>query len=202
MESRVLQARRHILAAIRQGLRPGSPISVKETAAFLRISPTPVREALERLVGEGAVTIAADRTGFEMPRFTSREVAGLHELVGLLLKALNRGSARSSAKPPPTIEVGAADVTIENILDTQFRTSNNPVLISALKRTVMPLATYRRVEPIVIPNWAMGVGQLHAALADDTDVACSVIADFTAVRIAAAPALVAAVDDLQDQSCR
>lgn len=56
--SQVERVRRHVLDELRTGiLRPGSAISVQDEAVALRTSATLVREALERLVGEGILDV-------------------------------------------------------------------------------------------------------------------------------------------------
>ncbi|MEG0116168.1 MAG: GntR family transcriptional regulator, partial [Hydrogenoanaerobacterium sp.] len=55
------------------GLQPGEKIIVGQLAQSLSISPTPVKEALNRLVAEGLM-IALPRRGFMVKRLTLKEI--------------------------------------------------------------------------------------------------------------------------------
>lgn len=81
------------LGALRRRLRrgvdaPGAALPINLIAAELRLSPTPVREALSRLAGEGLV----DKTG---PAYTRPELdaLALAELYGLRLLYLSAAMA-------------------------------------------------------------------------------------------------------------
>jgi len=70
---------------LREGdLEPGSRITAKEVAEGLRLSPTPVREALSRLAGEGLLEERRG-DGLFVPELSATDVAGLYRLSEQLL---------------------------------------------------------------------------------------------------------------------
>jgi DNA-binding transcriptional MocR family regulator len=78
-----------VLEALRSDLRngvlaPGSPMVVMDLAKTLRVSATPVREALSRLSGEGLVEEHRGR-GFSAPRLDPADLGSLHNLHGVYI---------------------------------------------------------------------------------------------------------------------
>lgn len=61
------------------GRAPGTQVRVDETARELKISPTPVREALARLAGERLVQ-ECRRRGYFIPRYSGSELAQLYAM--------------------------------------------------------------------------------------------------------------------------
>ena len=64
-------------------MRPGQTISIRTMAAVINVSPMPVRNALQRLVAEGALEIKPNRT-FALPVLTPqsfREIADLRAML-------------------------------------------------------------------------------------------------------------------------
>lgn len=162
--SRVLQVRAVLLADLRAGvLRPGQAINVKETASSLRLSGTPVREALERLAGEGLVT-TSDRHGFAANRLRPRELVGYHELLALLVEDAIRGSAPipPSARSAAYDHDAAAEAN-EAVFDRILGSKRSRAVAEQTKRIANILAPYRRVEPKIIPGWADELGRLAEA---------------------------------------
>jgi hypothetical protein len=166
-ESQVGRVRRHLLGELRTGtLRPGSPISVKETATTLRTSHTPVREALERLAGEGVVRANEGRQGFSTTRYGNRDLADLHNLLEtLMLVALG-------TNPPPMDDLVALTasaiaqpaIAVEDTIGMVISSTDNRVVSAAIVRTSMLLAPYRRAEPTIIPDWLENLNKLRDSL--------------------------------------
>ncbi len=199
MVSRVAEAREHVLLWVRNGLAPGTAISVKSTAERLKMSHTPVREALEHLVGEGLLVSAPDRHGFAIPRLTVRDVAGLHLLFGCLLAALEPMSAAAAAaaaandwRPDPDDPSGS----MTRVLATARRDGRFAIIAACAYSTNLRLAPYRRAEPIVIADWAGELVRLQACLVDGGPELKPAIASFTMSRTDAAADIVAAVEDM------
>lgn len=145
--------------------RPGGAISVKETAARLRVSPTPVREALERLVGTGMVSVSNDRNGFIMPRLGMRGFVSLTDTFGLLAEA----SVRACPSDPDayqaiTVDAGDPVGTTEALFGQVFRAGGNDVTAWVSSQLGNMLAPYRLVEPHVVPSWAAEMTTLRDAL--------------------------------------
>lgn len=201
MASRVMEARAHVLRSIRAGLAPGAAVSVKDTASALRISHTPVREAMERLVGEGLLTATQDRHGFAVPLLTVRDVAGLHALFGLLLDGL---SPLASASPEPAGELDHSDgvSAVEWAVSDACRIGRPAMIAAAVRTTDLRLSCYRRVEPAIVPDWAEGVRLLRAGLATGGDAASMAISGFTEARTQRAETIVAAVEDIHERHTR
>jgi GntR family transcriptional regulator, carbon starvation induced regulator len=60
-------------------LAPGAKLRAEELAAGLGVSPTPVREAFQRLAGEGLITYSANR-GVRVAPLTRSELLELYEI--------------------------------------------------------------------------------------------------------------------------
>lgn len=168
MTSRATQVHQRLLHELRAGTRkPGAAISVREAAERYAVSPTPVREALERLVGEGMVAPSEDRNGFVVPRLGARGFVSLVETFTLLAES---ASASSSVRR----EVDASEwalpddpaLATEVVFEIAFRRSTNAVTIWTAHRLSNILAPYRMIEPEIIPSWHADLDQLARALGD------------------------------------
>jgi DNA-binding GntR family transcriptional regulator len=81
-------------------LAPGTPLVVLDLAKRLRVSPTPVREALSRLSGQGLVEEHRGR-GFIAARRRAVDLIELHRLHdGLIATALEQRSAKAADGGP------------------------------------------------------------------------------------------------------
>lgn len=106
-----------ILDDIRTGaLRPSMPLNILALAQSCRTSPTPVREALSRLVGE---RLAADdaRGGYRVRRLESHQLCSYYELralvFGLAVKRLHHaGTTRAITQGMPAAEIVAASLDV------------------------------------------------------------------------------------------
>lgn len=96
---RALEALRRRIAE--GGLPQGAPLAVNALAADLGVSPTPVREALARLAGEGLVTRTAS-SGYATVTRDRRELAELYGLAGLLAEATLAVLVVAPDQPAPT----------------------------------------------------------------------------------------------------
>lgn len=89
----------HLRAAIMSGsLRPGTFIRLDETAAQLRVSITPVREALRTLRGEGMVQLEPHRGHVVLP-LSRRDIADIFWLQGAIAKELAGKAAEHITDP-------------------------------------------------------------------------------------------------------
>lgn len=128
--------------AIEDGLAPGQHLSVADIAASLKLSTSPVREALSRLCGEGLIE---DRRG--LGYFT--RAAPFEDIVGLLdLEAAHvRLAARDGMVPGP---VDATNEVVERwITDVVARCESQP-LVESLIRVRRRLAPLRRLGEAMI----------------------------------------------------
>ena len=93
--------RGQILDALRDALvggdlTPGEVYSAPALADRFGVSPTPVREAMQQLAGEGAVEVVPNR-GFRVARRSARELAELAEVRALLEVPVMLSLARAIA---------------------------------------------------------------------------------------------------------
>jgi DNA-binding transcriptional regulator YhcF (GntR family) len=166
--SLVQQIRSHLDEELRSGgMPPGQPISIKDVSARFRVSGTPVREALERLVGEGRVIATGSRHGFAVPRFGVRALAGLYSFASTLIELSLREHVAAAPMPdaePNSAFVSAAFIT-ESVMAAVTDRAANPIVIVEAARISAMLAPYRAVEPLVVPDWHAELDHLRRDLA-------------------------------------
>ena len=147
---------------VRSGrLVQGEQLRVSEISDDLRLSGSPVREALSRLAGEALIE---DRrgAGYFAWRLDAVDLAGLYGLqAALLWAAVTAGGLRHG---DPAIPSEAADdaepdgatglVLAEAGLTGLIRGARSQVLLETHLRLADRLAPARRVEPQVIPDLA------------------------------------------------
>lgn len=144
------------------GVRPGEAINVKDTADALRLSVTPIREALERLVGERLVIPARDRSGFIMPRHSPRDLA---EMIDLHAVLVDGAVTRSQGKTIVSLAIGPGDerAATEAFFDALFLSAGGSMLADAGSRLAHQLAPFRLVEPSVLRSDASELAELAKA---------------------------------------
>jgi DNA-binding transcriptional ArsR family regulator len=156
------------LDTLRCGLREGAygygtRLTATEIAHDLSLSPTPVREALSRLVGEGLVE---DRRGqgFFVPRLTACDLADLYRLslvyLGLAFEARlaeDRVVPGLAAQPPSE---GVAAVILSERLFRDWVSTTTRVVAGAHRRVQDQLAFARRFEPLLMPDLGAEVMRL------------------------------------------
>lgn len=188
------------LAAIRKRLRSGrlvqgEQLMARDLARELRLSPTPVREALSRLAGEG---LLEDRRGAGY--FAWRlDAVDLVELYDLQCGYLRMALARSREAPPPpdgtftSTPVSPDPVAeIEATLAQLVLRGRSLALQRANALLADRLAPARRLEVHVLGDPDPECAVLAAALAtDDVGELMGWIDRYGATRRQAAPELVA-----------
>ncbi|RZL18382.1 MAG: GntR family transcriptional regulator [Sphingomonas sp.] len=195
--SRVEGVRRHILQGLRNGdQRPGAVINVRDIAVGLGTSPTPVREALERLAGEGIVHAGRGERGFSVPRYGARELSDLYRLLETLLQIAHRdhGPLKSDEDIRVSIEDGAPALAVESVLSHVASRTTSRILSGEIRRIINILGPYRIEEPRIIPNWRQELSDLRASLIANEQVAKS-IRFHTKLRLQQVAALIASVDE-------
>lgn len=138
------------------GFSPGARIDVNEIAAVDGVSPTPVRNALNRLVGAGLL-VSHSNEGFFAPILSEQDLRDLYDSSAALLKlAVSRAA---NARPPPKSApiIGAhADGAIEQRTEAAFRDimqlCANTQLCAALDDIALRLRPVRVHESGVIVN--------------------------------------------------
>nr|WP_314121549.1 GntR family transcriptional regulator [uncultured Brevundimonas sp.] len=124
--------------ALEHGLAPGQHLSVADIAASLKLSTSPVREALSRLCGEGLVE---DRRG--LGYFTRSAPA--EDIVGLLdLEAAHVRLAAEGAgvRQPPD----GSDEAVETWIECLLEHCDSQPLVESLQRVRRRLAPLRRLN--------------------------------------------------------
>lgn len=125
----------------------GEPLVVTGLAEELGLSPTPIREAMARLAGEGMLEHRPGR-GYFAPSPTASDIADLYEMHRRLahwaidlVPAGWKGTAIDA--PIPT--------RIEALYGGLITTARSEVLIRAYTRTLIQLRPVRRIEAEVAP---------------------------------------------------
>lgn len=186
--SQTMRVRLHLICELRGGLRaPGDAISVPDVARETRMSHTPVREALERLAGEGMVIARDDRKGFTVPLYSGTALADLYAFDGMLIEAV----ARQAAGHPAPANLGIGDMqdpvsAVERTISIVTSRCQNRPLLAALSRTSNLLAPYRRFEPGIVKDWGGGLVRLHQALLSEQN-SVQAVRSFVRQRVLIAP---------------
>lgn len=124
----------------------GRPLVVTALAAELGLSPTPVREALARLAGEGLFDHHPGR-GYFAASPSASDIVNLYEmhrrLANWAIDLIPRGAK------PAAIETSA--LRVEALFASLVSTAGNDVLNRAHRRTALQLRPVRHVEGEVAP---------------------------------------------------
>jgi DNA-binding GntR family transcriptional regulator len=189
----------HAVAALRGQLRSGRLVQGEQLMANviarqLELSPTPVREALARLAGEGLIE---DRrgAGYFAWRLDAVDLLELHDLqAGYFAAALARDGGPPAAAASEAAPATDALIRIEALALALVRRGRSLALERAHLRLADLLAPARRIEGEVLEDAATEWRALAAALsAPALPPLQAWIAAYRARREAAAPALVSAM---------
>lgn len=124
----------------------GEPLVATALAGELHLSPTPVREALARLAGEGLIEHRPGR-GYYAPSPTVDDVVDLYEMHRLLIHwAIDRLERVTVQRP---VTVPSADD--ESVFGGLVRASGGPVLVRAQWRITLQLRPIRVIEDQIAP---------------------------------------------------
>jgi hypothetical protein len=191
------------LAALRDRLRegafqPGERIAAGELADALRLSATPVREALSRLAGEG---LLEDRRGqgFFLRTLTGMDIADLYRMsLAFLIMAIDPHRAalhrRTLAEPAVRVPVTDPVREVERRFADWITEGGGSALAVAYRSLQIQLGPARRFEPLVFDDLAEEAGELRALDGPDTDrLRGAALRRFHLRRIAASDRLAALV---------
>ena len=151
----------------------GEALIIKDLSDRLRLSPTPVREALARLSGEGLVEERRG-SGYFAPALGVTELAELYEAHQSLVLAAVREPRPAPAPPtsePEAVAVGQPGhggpsnyvLRTERVFDAIVRAGGNRPLFDCYRRLVDRLAPARIAETQVLSAVDEEVGQLQLA---------------------------------------
>ncbi|MDZ4372344.1 MAG: GntR family transcriptional regulator [Phenylobacterium sp.] len=140
----------------------GEPLVATALAEELRLSPTPVREALARLAGEGVLEHRPGR-GYFAPSPTASDIADLYELHRRLthwaLDVAPATAARLVQEPSPP------DLRLEILYATIAASAGADILTRAHRRVMLQLRPVRAVEAVVRPPEVEQIARQEALLA-------------------------------------
>ena len=182
-------------AIMERRFRPGDRLDPAMLAEDLNSSATPVREALDRLVGEDLVE---SRTGSEffLPSLDEPALGDMYgwseELLGLAVRAWSAAPAVVSST---TALAGASPAarTAELFSAVAARSANGEHR-RAIKRLNARLSAVRTIEPLVIEDISRELDELEACLAaGDPRALRRASGRFHRRRVRAAAAIVRAV---------
>jgi DNA-binding GntR family transcriptional regulator len=168
-EAAFARAYRMIRAAIDQTASPGQRLLVGDFTRITRLSPTPVREALSRLVGEGLIEEHRGG-GYFVPRLDMRDVVEFYAMVRAVTSAAiseraagqsiqrTRRLAAERTSPPEQVE-GQVAYWLDHIAII----SGNRLLATETRRLNARMAGVRRAEAALVtsmPAWLQEIGSL------------------------------------------
>lgn len=169
-----LQALAGIRERLRDGVfRPGERIAATEVADLLGLSPTPVREALSRISGEG---LLEDRRGqgFFVSALTGLDIADLYRLsLTHLTLAMDsqRLSTRGTVAPGRERRPGVATDPVQDVerlfVDWMIEGGGQSLWMS-YRSLFIKLGPVRRVEPMVFEDLANEAAALRELTDDST----------------------------------
>lgn len=127
----------------------GMPLVTTAVAEELGLSPTPVREALARLAGEGIIEHRPGR-GYFAPSPSSSDIIELYDLHRRLTLWALIGSGSHDIWPVVE-KTGAPQERVERLFAQLVEVSGHGALIRAHRRTAAQLRPIRAVEDRVAP---------------------------------------------------
>ena len=163
---------RHQLAT--GAIRPGQALIIQDLAAELGLSPTPLREALARLAGEGLVE-SRRGGGYRVWSADAVDLADLYEahLCAVLSSLRLQVSEPARRGAPDELDTGEASPVgiTEAAFDALARACGNRVLIDWRRSLAQRLGWARRVEGLVFDDVADEARRLVRELGEAADPA-------------------------------
>lgn len=135
------------------GLAPGARVTAKEIADSLRLSPTPVREALSRLAGEGLLEEHRG-DGFFVPQLSAADVIALYKMSEQLL-LISQGATRARHREVRHFDPVADEppvCAVERLFLAWAAESGSRVTIEAYRTVSIRLAPVRKCEARLIED--------------------------------------------------
>lgn len=177
-------------------LRPGSRITAVDLADDLRLSTTPVREALSRLAGAG---IVEDRRGqgYFVPLPSPADIADFYRLslaqllIALDPRRLGRGTDASAAVPPVIDDPVEA---VETLFHHWVAARGSRALVAGFRIVQVQLGPVRRLEASVLGDLSPEAAQLCGQPALEHGARLALLRQFHGRRIRAADRLAAVLE--------
>lgn len=191
---------RQVKRAMRSGrYAPGERIDPSRLAGEFKTSPTPVRFALYRLVGEGLIVDHA-RDGLHVPLPNEVVLRNLYDwMERLLLMACDIGEEprlrKSKAQELATVDSDTVKLTWQ-LFDAIARSTDHTALHRAVKQTNDQLAPIRRAKQSLLDQAHEEFSLLHQHwLARDIPALKSALHDYHERRRQLVPCIVALLSD-------
>jgi DNA-binding transcriptional ArsR family regulator len=140
----------------------GDPLTITDLARELRLSPTPVREALAHLAGEGLVEDRRGR-GYYVWRLDAPDLTELYDLHALFVGAALTAVAASSWTIDNTEAAVSADPA-ESVFWSLIAASGARTLMPLFRAVVTRLGPVRAIEAQVLDELAEEAAGLAQAL--------------------------------------
>lgn len=172
MAAKRAESFRLALLALRERLRegcfaPGERIAAVEVAEALRLSATPVREALSRLAGEGLIEERRGQ-GYFIRTLSALDVADLYRLsLSHLAIALDAHRLGRQAQVQ-ALDAWAGDpvADVERLFQGWVREAGGRALSLSYRTLEIRLGPVRRAEPLLFTDLAEEAGELRAVARD------------------------------------
>lgn len=174
-------------------LASGAPVIVQDEAERLRLSTTPVREALARLSGEGLVE-RAPAGGYVTRRLDAKVASDLYAMhahyvrIALELNCRALGPLRL---PAPGFEAGRPVEAVDRLFAIIVCSAGNEVLWEAYRRVAGQLDLLRRLESHLFNDLGEEAAGLYAAWSQEASGFEAASARYHDRRIGASGALAA-----------
>ena len=182
-------------AAIKQRLLdgdwpPGSRLESARIADMVGVSMTPVRDSLNRLVGERLVDLRPG-FGFHVPRLCAFELRQLLELnLALVRLALSR-KRPGTQRDMRTVGPSPAERT-RTLFGLIARAADNEALVDAVESLSDRLNPFRRLESQALADVESEIGNIELLITgSDSRASATAVRRYHQRRISAAPRLVA-----------
>ena len=150
-------------------LAGGSPVIVQDEAERLRLSTTPVREALARLSGEGLVE-RAPSGGYVAVRLDATAARDRYTMQAHYVRIaleLNHRALGPLRLPAPGFEAGRPAAAVDQLFAIIVRSAGNQVLWEAYRKVSGQLDLLRRLESHLFDDLSEEAAGLYAAWSEE-----------------------------------
>jgi DNA-binding IscR family transcriptional regulator len=141
---------------------PGDPLVVTDLAAEIGLSPTPIREALACLAGEGLIERQRGK-GYFYPVLSAAEIIDLYELQRAYLHAALTIHYRGAPSLQRAAAGAAVSAGISSLFDAIIEQTGNSALAVAHARVAARLRTAARIESRLLCDDEEGDAMIAAA---------------------------------------
>lgn len=159
-------AHEHVAHFVREAIRAGrwtagEAVDVTALASELSISPSPVREGLARLRGEGMLG-TRHRDGYSMPLLQAHELVSEYRFIALVAPAL----VLHVHEPAGSLALPAAGYAgrMETLLISLGQLADLPTAALRLHQSALRIFPYMMVEPDVLPTADADLAEMEAML--------------------------------------